>query len=136
MRQFYFRIKERQFLDLLCSLIILFIVAILPLFVTSTYWRGILVVALFYALAAMGWNLLGGITGQFSMAPAAFCLIGMYTSALLVHYGGWSPLLGILMSMVSTILIGFALGRICLRLRGPYLALTTIAFAEIVREDF
>jgi branched-chain amino acid transport system permease protein len=81
----------------------------------------------------MGWNLLGGYTGQFSVAPAAFCLIGMYTSALLVHYGGWTPHLGIVMSMISTALIGFGLGRICLRLRGPYLALTTIAFAEIVR---
>lgn len=126
-------IEEKRALDLILSLMSLLIIAILPIFVTSAYWQGVLVVALYYALAAIGWNLLGGYTGQFSIAPAAFCLIGMYTSALLVHYWGWSPQLGILMSIVSTAIIGLLLGRICLRLRGPYLALTTIAFAEITR---
>ena len=126
-------IEEKRALDLILSSMILAVIAILPIFVTSAYWRGVLVVALYYSLAAMGWNLLGGYTGQFSIAPAAFCLIGMYTSALLVHYSNWAPHLGILMSIVSTATIGLFLGWICLRLRGPYLALTTIAFAEITR---
>jgi branched-chain amino acid transport system permease protein len=126
-------IEEKRALDLVLSSITLAVIAILPLFVTSAYWRGVLVVALYYSLAAMGWNLLGGYAGQFSIAPAAFCLIGMYTSALLVHYWNWAPQLGILMAIVSTAAIGLFLGWICLRLRGPYLALTTIAFAEITR---
>ncbi|MBW2123783.1 MAG: branched-chain amino acid ABC transporter permease, partial [Deltaproteobacteria bacterium] len=126
-------VEEKRALDLILSSTILLIVAVFPIFVVSAYWRGVLVVALYYALAAIGWNLLGGYTGQFSIAPAAFCLIGMYTSALLGHYWNWPPYLGILMSVVSTGIIGLLLGRICLRLRGPYLALTTLAFAEIVR---
>ncbi len=129
-RQF---IEEKRALDLILSLIILLIIALLPFFITSAYWRGILIVALYYALAAMGWNLLGGYTGQFSIAPAAFSLIGMYTSALLVYYWDWAPYQGIIMSVISTGIIGLLLGWICLRLRGPYLALTTIAFAEIIR---
>jgi len=126
-------IEEKRSLDLIFSLMSLLVIAILPIFLTSAYWHGVLVVALFYALAAMGWNLLGGYTGQFSIAPGAFCLIGMYSSALLVHYWDWNPYLGIFMSVVSTATIGILLGWICLRLRGPYLALTTIAFAEIIR---
>lgn len=124
---------ERDTPDFLFSLLILLVIGMLPRFVLSTYWRGVLVVALFYALTAMGWNLLGGYAGQFSVAPAAFVLIGMYTSALLVHYRDWSPAASIPMSIVSTGVIGLLLGWICLRLRGPYLALTTIAFAEVVR---
>jgi ABC-type branched-subunit amino acid transport system permease subunit len=116
-------------LDFLISCLLLLVIGVLPYFVRSTYWRGVLVVALFYALTAMGWNLLGGYAGQFSVAPAAFVLIGMYTSALLAHYGNWSPAASSPMAMVSTGVIGLLLGWLCLRLRGPYLALTTIAFA-------
>lgn len=124
---------DRDTPDFLFSFLMLLVIGILPRFVLSTYWRGILVVALFYALAAMGWNLLGGYAGQFSVAPAAFVLIGMYTSALLVHYRDWSPAASIPMSVISTGVIGVLLGWLCLRLRGPYLALTTIAFAEVTR---
>ena len=126
-------IEDKRTLDLIVSLMSLLIIAILPVFLTSAYWQGVIVVALFYALAAIGWNLLGGYTGQFSIASGAFCLIGMYTSALLVHYLDWNPYLGICMSIVSTAIIGLLLGWVCLRLRGPYLALTTIAVAEITR---
>ena len=126
-------IEDKRTLDLIVSLMSLLIIAIIPVFLTSAYWQGVIVVALFYALAAIGWNLLGGYTGQFSIAPGAFCLIGMYTSALLVHYLDWNPYLGICMSVVSTAIIGLLLGWVCLRLRGPYLALTTIAVAEITR---
>ncbi len=119
--------------DFLVSCCLLLVVGLLPLLVRSTYWRGVLVVALFYALAAMAWNLLGGYAGQFSVAPGAFVLIGMYTSALLVHSAGWRPAASIPVSLGSTALIGLLLGWLCLRLRGPYLALTTIAFAEVVR---
>jgi branched-chain amino acid transport system permease protein len=123
----------RDSLDFLLSCLILLGIGALPLFVSTPYWRGVLVVALFYALTAMGWNLLGGYAGQFSVAPAAFVLIGMYTSALLAHYGDWSPAASIPMAIVSTGVIGLLLGWLCLRLRGPYLALTTIAFAEVIR---
>jgi branched-chain amino acid transport system permease protein len=124
---------KRLRIDLYVSLGIFVILALLPLLVSSPYWMGVLVVALYFCLAAMGWNLLGGFTGQFSIAPAAFSMIGMYTSAMLVYYLGWSPIQGIPLSILSTGIIGFFLGWICLRLRGPYLALTTIGFAEIVR---
>lgn len=124
---------EKRKLDLLVSVVVFCLMALVPVFVKSAYWLGVLVVALYFSLAAMGWNLLGGFTGQFSIAPATFCMIGMYTSAMLVHYLHWSPVAGILMSIVATAIVGLLLGWVCLRLRGPYLALTTIGFAEIVR---
>lgn len=108
------------------------ILAVLPYIVTQPYWQGVLTVALYYAILACAWNLLAGYGGQFSLAPAAFSLLGAYTSAVLNFHFGVPPLLGIAAAIPVTYAIGYMLGRVVLRMRGPYLALTTFAFLEIV----
>jgi branched-chain amino acid transport system permease protein len=113
--------------------VILLIVALLPLAVSNDYWLGVLVVSMYFAMCASAWNLLAGYAGQFSLAPATFALIGAYTTGLLAFHFGASPWLGIPAAIVVSSLIGLILGRIVLRLSGPYLALTTLAFAEIMR---
>jgi branched-chain amino acid transport system permease protein len=125
--------RERIRIDFLVSLAILAVVAALPLLVTNEYWRGVVIVSMYFALLAAAWNLLAGYTGQFSLAPATFGMIGAYATGLLSYYWNVSPLLGIAASVIVAGLIGLALGRIVLRLTGPYLALTTLSFAEIVR---
>jgi branched-chain amino acid transport system permease protein len=123
----------RARIDFLVSLAILLIVAALPLLVTNEYWRGVVIVSMYFALLAAAWNLLAGYTGQFSLAPATFGMIGAYATGLLSYYWNVRPLIGIAASIIVAGLIGLALGRIVLRLTGPYLALTTLSFAEIVR---
>jgi branched-chain amino acid transport system permease protein len=120
-------------IEFLVSLIILAIVAALPLIVTNDYLRGVVIVSMYFALLAAAWNLLAGYTGQFSLAPAAFAMIGAYTTGLLSYYWNISPPVGIAASILVAGFIGLVLGRIVLRLTGPYLALTTLSFAEIVR---
>ncbi len=105
----------------------------LPVFIVNEYWRGVLIVSMYFAMLAAGWNLLAGYTGQFSLAPATFGMIGAYTTGLLSYHFGASPPIGIPAAVLVAALIGLALGRIVLRLRGPYLALTTLSFAEILR---
>jgi branched-chain amino acid transport system permease protein len=119
--------------DFVLSFLVLLGLGLLPLWVRSEYWLGILITALYFAMLAVSWNLLAGITGLFSMAPAAFAMVGAYTTGLLHHHGGLGPGVGIPAGVVVSALIGFALGRVTLRLRGVYLALTTLAFAEILR---
>jgi ABC-type branched-subunit amino acid transport system permease subunit len=53
--------------------------------ITSEYHTHILVISLYYVILAVGWNLLAGYTGQFSLAHHTFAGIGAYTSALLVQ---------------------------------------------------
>jgi branched-chain amino acid transport system permease protein len=60
-------------------------------------------------------------------------MIGAYSSGLLYHHFQVSPWIGIPVGVVAAALIGFLLGVVVLRLRGPYLALTTLSFAEITR---
>jgi branched-chain amino acid transport system permease protein len=119
--------------EFLACLVFLGVVALLPLWVTSPYWRGLFVVSMYFALLAIAWNLLAGYTGQFSLAPTTFAMIGAYTTGLLAYHYDLSALVGIPAAVVVSTAIGMGLGRVVFRLRGPYLALTTLSFAEILR---
>ena len=119
--------------DFRASLAIVALLAALPVVVDSPYTLGILVVSIYFALLALGWNLLAGFTGQFSLAPAAFAMLGAYATALLDYHAKVPLAIGIPAAIVGTGLMGALLGRIVLRLKGPYLALTTLSFAEIAR---
>lgn len=99
----------------------------------SEYHTHVLVVSLYYVILAIGWNLLAGYTGQFSLAHHTFAGVGAYTSALLVHYAGAPLLAGIVAGVVLAAALGWGLGSLCLRMRAIYLALATWAFAESVR---
>jgi branched-chain amino acid transport system permease protein len=125
--------RNRLRTDFRASLVVVALLAVVPLFVTSPYWLGVLVVSVYFALLALGWNVLAGFTGQFSLAPAAFAMLGAYTTALLDYHAKVPLALGIPAALVATALAGWILGRIVLRLSGAYLALTTLSFAEIAR---
>jgi branched-chain amino acid transport system permease protein len=101
--------------------------------VLTEYHTHVLVTAAYYVILAIGWNLLAGYTGQFSLAHHTFAGIGGYTSALLVHYAQAPIVAGILAGVVVAAVIGWGLGTLCLRMRAIYLALTTWAFAESMR---
>jgi branched-chain amino acid transport system permease protein len=99
----------------------------------SEYHTHIAIVSLYYVILAIGWNLLAGYTGQFSLAHHTFAGIGAYTSALLVHHTGVPIVAGIAAGVVLASAVGYVLGTLCLRMRAIYLALATWAFAESVR---
>jgi branched-chain amino acid transport system permease protein len=119
--------------DFRATLIVVLALACMPAFVTSPYSLGILIVSMYFALLSLGWNLLAGFTGQFSLAPAAFAMLGAYTTALLNYHWQLPLAIGIPCALIATALLGWLLGRVVLRLKGPYLSLTTLSFAEIAR---
>ena len=125
--------SERLRFDARATVVICVVLALVPLVVTGTYALGIILVSIYFAIIALAWNLLAGYAGQFSLAPAAFAMIGAYTTALLDHYWKVPLAIGIPAAIVSTALLGWVLGKLVLRLSGPYLSLTTLAFAEIAR---
>lgn len=97
------------------------------------YQMAIVTGAFFYAILASSWALLAGNAGQFSFAHMALMAIGAYTSGLLGRDLGTNPLAGILLGTLLAGAVGLVIGLLCLRLRGAYLALFTIAFSEILR---
>jgi branched-chain amino acid transport system permease protein len=99
----------------------------------SEYHLHVLVTSAYYVILAIGWNLLAGYTGQFSLAHHTFAGIGGYASALLILYAKVPIAVGIPAGVVVAALVGWGLGTLCLRMRAIYLALTTWAFAESLR---
>ncbi|MBM3696064.1 MAG: branched-chain amino acid ABC transporter permease [Actinobacteria bacterium] len=85
-----------------------------------------------YALAATGLNVHFGYTGLLNFGQVAFMLVGAYGTAVTVNEGG--PLwLGLLVGIGLAVALGLLLGIPTLRLRADYLAIVTIATAEILR---
>jgi branched-chain amino acid transport system permease protein len=105
---------------------------VMPLFI-SDYWQYVYTVAFFYAIMASSWNLLGGYTGQFSLAHHTFGMLGAYTSAMLMAKAGAPFWLSIPAAIAVTMFLSLLLGVVCLRVHGLYLALITWAFAEVIR---
>jgi branched-chain amino acid transport system permease protein len=91
------------------------------------------IVILTYAMLASGLNIVVGLAGLLDLGYVAFYAVGAYSFALLATTFGWSfwmclPIAGVLAAMW-----GCTVGLPVLRLRGDYLAIVTLAFAEIVR---
>lgn len=101
--------------------------------VLSDYWVYVLTIAFFYAAMAASWNLLAGYTGQFSLGHHTFAMISAYVSTLLMAKAGAGFGIGIPVAIFTAVVLSYALGVVCLKVHGLYLALITWAFAEVVR---
>ena len=89
-----------------------------------------------YVLLAMGLNVVVGFAGLLNLGYAAFFAIGAYTYALLNLHFGWSFWVCLPLSGIVSMLFGFAIGAPSIRVRGDYLAITTLGFGEIIRIAF
>jgi branched-chain amino acid transport system permease protein len=83
------------------------------------------------ALAALALNLLTGFTGQISIGHSAFFGMGAYTLAILITENEWSPGWTYPMAALLCFVMGVVVGIPALRLTGLYLALVTLALAQI-----
>jgi branched-chain amino acid transport system permease protein len=114
-------------------LIGIFVLFLLPgLVLQNDYILNVFTHALLFATMALAWNILG-ISGSVSLGHAAFFGAGAYGSALLSLDLGLSPWFTIPIGGLIAIVLGLIMGLICLRLRGAYFALATLAFVEIPR---
>src|SRR5258706_12360375 len=84
-----------------------------------------------FALFRGGWDLLAGFPGQVIFGPALFFGAGAYASGLLSLKLGLSPWIPVPAGAAVATLFGFVVGYLCLRLRGSYLSLATLAFPLI-----
>ena len=89
-----------------------------------------------YGLAAIGLNMHFGYAGLLNFGQAAFVAVGAYGIAVSVTVVGLPFGVGVLVGITGAILLAVLLGIPTLRLRADYLAIATIAAAEIVRLVF
>ena len=109
---------------------VLFVITllVLPLLTDDMYILRILAIAAIFAIFAASWDLLSGFVGQVSFGHALFFGVAAYTTALLNLRLGWAPLITIPIGALASVLVGLLVGIPCLRLKGPYLGLATLAF--------
>ncbi len=102
-------------------------------FAFSLYQTNIMITALIYVMLALGLNIVIGLGGMLHLGYIAFYAVGAYTYGILNRFFGlgfWAALpLGAILAVVAGILLAVPV----LRLRGDYLAIVTLGFAEIVR---
>ena len=110
---------------------------------STTYIQGICTTACYTIIMVTSLNLVVGFMGEFSMGHAGFVSVGAYVSAIVsgaLAGHGLSDLglllVAILAGGLAAGLMGVAVGIPALRLRGDYLAIVTMAFAEIIRVCF
>jgi branched-chain amino acid transport system permease protein len=85
-----------------------------------------------WTTTGLGWNLIGGMTGQVSFGFAVFFGLGAYTTALLMQYGH-NPYFSFIGGAAIAMLASFFIGLPTFRLRGPYFVIATIGVTEAVR---
>jgi branched-chain amino acid transport system permease protein len=104
----------------------------LPLLSQDPYLLRILALTSIFAIFTASWDLLSGFTGQMNFGHALFFGVGAYTSAIVNLQAHIPPWGSIPLGALAAVLAGLVIGVPCLRLRGTYLALTTLAFPIIL----
>jgi branched-chain amino acid transport system permease protein len=124
--------KEKSLFRRAWWLPLLILLSLMAPFVISEFYLTILCEALVMSLLALSFNLLFGYMGQLSFGQAAFYGLGGYAVAMLmmkVHLNFWLSLAaGILLPSIIGLIVGF----FCVRLRGIYFAILTLAFGELI----
>ncbi len=100
------------------------------------YILHILILAAIYTVLAVSLDLLAGQTGLLSLAHAALCGLGAYTSALLAVRCGSGFLLGVVAGMGLAIAVSFIVSTPSLRLHGDYFVIATFGFQMILFSIF
>jgi branched-chain amino acid transport system ATP-binding protein/branched-chain amino acid transport system permease protein len=106
-------------------------VAAFPFVLPNPFYVNLAQEVALLAMAAIGMNLLLGLSGQISLGQAGFFAVGAYLSALLAQRAGLPLALTVPVAAAASALAGLGLGLVALRARSHYLAMVTLAFGII-----
>jgi branched-chain amino acid transport system permease protein len=95
------------------------------------FWQGMLAQVFILAVYAMSYDLLMGYTGILSFGHAMFFGTGAYVAGILLQHAGWPLWQVIIAVIVVALLQGLVIGVLSLRVHGVYLAMVTLAFAQM-----
>ncbi len=118
--------------DYLIFVLLLGIALAFPWFGPARWVLATVLVLYCYATVVSQWNLVFGLAGIFSLAQVAIFAFGAYSTALLGRYLEWSIWYTFPIAGLGGILLSFLIGLACLRLRGIYVALLTLAVSQML----
>ena len=126
--------KNRGFV--LSFIIIMAAMIIIPMFMTRPFAVNVLILSAIWAIMGLGWNFIGGYTGQVSNGHAMFWAIGAYVGALSLKWFRITPWISMWLGVVICMAVAFLIGKPLFRLRGHYFAIATMALVEMTRVIF
>src|SRR5512140_2522695 len=112
--------------------LMLFLLAVALPFIVPEFWVHVLTEILILGLFAVSFNMIFGYMGQLSFGHAAYYGVGAYTAGLLMVKAHWPLFLCLPVSMITAGIAALILGFFCVRLRGIYFAILTMAFGQLV----
>jgi branched-chain amino acid transport system permease protein len=118
---------------ILISVVLGIVLFAFPWVVKDIYVMQIMITIFLYAFLGSAWNIVGGYAGALSLGHSMFVGMGAYASSLLFLQFGVTPWIGMFVGGFVAMALGLAIGYPSLRLRGPYFALGSIAFAAILQ---
>ncbi len=111
--------------------VLLVALAILPIFISGGYWLHVMIMAFIYVVVASSFRAIT-ISGQFSIAHAAYFGVGAYISGMATMWLGWSPWLTIILGGIAAMAVGCLLTFPFARLRAIYYAMGTLFLGVVV----
>jgi branched-chain amino acid transport system ATP-binding protein/branched-chain amino acid transport system permease protein len=105
----------------------------LVVMIHNEFYLDLLFMTFVFAGLSGAWNIIGGYAGQISLGHAAFYGVGAYTTAVLFAKFGLPPIIGIWASIGMAAVLAVLIGYPCLRLKGPFFTLATLAVAEVLQ---
>jgi branched-chain amino acid transport system permease protein len=110
--------------------VVLLVLLALPLGLSS-YYLGLIVQMMIFALFAMSLDLLIGYTGMASLGHAAYFGVAAYTTGLLAVKLGWDGWLALPAGLLAAALTATLFGFLALRTRGSYFLMITLALSQV-----
>ena len=118
--------------DVLICLGLVALMALVPAVIGTRYIITQITLFFIWGVVVTQWNLVLGVAGIFSLAQMALFAVGAYATAMLGYYFGVPMIAAMLIAGLVTVAVSLLMGLACLRLKGPYVALLTLAIAQVI----
>ncbi|SES08979.1 branched-chain amino acid ABC transporter permease [Psychrobacillus sp. OK032] len=130
--------KSKQFWPFIIVAVLVYVVVqvLISTGMMNQFYSNTLIFIAINIILAVSLHLVIGITGQFSIGHAGFLAVGAYISAIITMKLQLPFVVAIIVGGVVAALAGLIVGIPSLRLKGDYLAIATLGFAEIIRIVF
>lgn len=131
------KISKKFWSFIIAALVIYVVIQVLiSTSVLNQFYSNTLIFICINIMLAVSLHLVIGITGQFSIGHAGFLALGAYISAIVTMKLHLPFILALILGGIVAAIAGLIVGIPTLRLRGDYLAIATLGFAEIIRIVF
>ena len=118
--------------DILLAIGLAALLALVPLVFGTRYIVSQITLFFIWGIVVTQWNLVLGVAGIFSLAQMALFAIGAYATAMLAYYGAFPLIAAMPVAALVTVVASLLIGLACLRLKGAYVALLTLAVAQVI----